>query len=103
MTFDPRITPARPDLAAQHLEGKVTAARFVEGEAREVIDAQAPVRAAPSPDAPLITEALMGERVTVYETNDEGWAWGQLADDGYVGWLPADCACSRRARRRRTR
>jgi cell wall-associated NlpC family hydrolase len=27
--------------------------------------------------------------VTVYETNDEGWCWGQLDSDGYVGWLPA--------------
>jgi len=90
MSLDPRITPARPDLAAKHLEGKVSAARFTRGEEREVIDAQAPVREAPSPDAPLMTEALMGERVTVYEFNDEGWAWGQLADDGYVGWLPAN-------------
>jgi hypothetical protein len=89
VSFDPRITPARSDLAARHLEGRVSAARFVEGEEREVIDAQAPVREAPSPDAPLMTEALMGERVTVYEFNNEGWAWGQLADDGYVGWLPA--------------
>src|SRR6185503_9239436 len=46
-------------------------------------------RAEPAPDAALMTEALMGERVTIYEFNDEGWAWGQLADDGYVGWLPA--------------
>jgi Bacterial dipeptidyl-peptidase Sh3 domain/NlpC/P60 family len=90
MNFDPRITAARPDLAAKHLEGKVSATRFVEGEEREVIDAQAPVREAPAPDAPLMTEALMGERVTVYDFNDEGWAWGQLADDGYVGWLPAN-------------
>jgi hypothetical protein len=90
VNFDPRTTPARPDLAAKHLEGKVAAARFAEGEEREVIDAQAPVRAEPSPDAPLMTEALLGERVTVYEINDEGWAWGQLADDGYVGWLPAN-------------
>src|SRR5262249_25318314 len=30
-----------------------------------------------------------GERVRVYESTDEGWAWGQLRDDGYVGWLPA--------------
>ena len=90
MNFDPRITPARPDLAAQHLEGKVTAARFVPGEAREVIDAQAPVRTAPAPDATMVTEALMGERVTIYEFNDEGWAWGQLAGDGYVGWLPTN-------------
>ncbi len=43
---------------------------------------------APRPDAPLDTEALMGERVTIYEWNEEGWAWGQLASDNYVGWLP---------------
>jgi cell wall-associated NlpC family hydrolase len=48
-----------------------------------------PLRRAPSPDAPLDTEALMGERVTVYETSDEGWAWGQLDGDGYVGFMPA--------------
>ncbi len=90
MNFDPRVTPARSDLAAKRLEGLVTAARFADGEEREVIDAQAPMRAAPAPDAPLVTEALMGERVTIYDFNDEGWAWGQLADDGYVGWLPAN-------------
>jgi cell wall-associated NlpC family hydrolase len=28
--------------------------------------------------------------VTVYDTNEEGWCWGQLAGDGYVGWLPAN-------------
>ena len=97
MNFDPRITPARPDLAAKHLEGKVAAARFLAGEEREVIDAQAPMRAGPAPDAPLVTEALMGERVTIYEFNDEGWAWGQLADDGYVGWLPANALLAPRA------
>lgn len=98
MSFDPRIAPARPDLAAKHLEGKVDAARFAKGEQREVVDAQAPVREAPSPDAPLMTEALLGERVTVYEFNDEGWAWGQLADDGYVGWLPSNALLSPRER-----
>jgi cell wall-associated NlpC family hydrolase len=97
VSFDPRITPARPDLAARHLEGRVTAARFVDGAEREVIDAQAPLRERPSPDAPLLTEALMGERVTVYELDDEGWAWGQLADDGYVGFLPANALIAPRA------
>jgi cell wall-associated NlpC family hydrolase len=90
MTFDPRITPARPDLAALHLRGKVVAARFAEGTELEVRDAQAPVRREPAPDAPLETEALHGERVTVYEENGEGWYWGQLASDGYVGWVPAN-------------
>jgi cell wall-associated NlpC family hydrolase len=86
--LDPRLTPARPDLAAEHLAGRVQAARFVEGEEREVIEPLAPLRRTPSPDATLDTEALKGERVTVYEI-EEGWAWGQLASDGYVGFLPA--------------
>ncbi len=89
MTFDPRLTPARPDLAAAYLAGQVEAARFVAGETCEVVEAQAPLRRTPSHDAPLDTEALRGERVTVYETTEEGWAWGQLESDDYVGWLPA--------------
>jgi cell wall-associated NlpC family hydrolase len=97
MSFDPRITPARPDLAAKCLEGKIEAARFVEGEEREVIDAQAPVRRAPAPDAEQTTEALMGERVMVYEFDGEGWAWGQLGSDGYVGYLPANALVAPRA------
>jgi cell wall-associated NlpC family hydrolase len=86
--FDPRLTPARADLAAKELEGQVRAPRYVEGHTYEVAEPQAPLRSAPAPDAPLLTEALKGERVTVYEVNGEGWAWGQLAADGYVGWLP---------------
>lgn len=84
---DPRLTPARPDLAARYLEGKVEAARFVDGVEQEVTAPAAPLRRAPSPEAALDTEALKGDRVTVYDRRD-GWAWGQLASDGYVGWLP---------------
>ena len=85
---DPRLTPARGDIAAKYLEGKVEAARFVEGEPFEVIAAVAPLRRAPMADAELMTQALKGERVTIYDHNSEGWAWGQLDSDGYVGWLP---------------
>jgi Bacterial dipeptidyl-peptidase Sh3 domain/NlpC/P60 family len=85
---DPRLTPARPDLAAKYLEGKVKAARFVAGEAFEISDAIAPLRDRPSAEAMLLTQALKGERVTVYDRNGEGFAWGQLNSDGYVGWLP---------------
>jgi hypothetical protein len=87
-SYDPRITPARPDLAASKLAGTVEAARFVDGHVREIAEPQAPLRRWPSPDAPLDTEALKGERVTIYDSNEEGWSWGQLAADGYVGWLP---------------
>jgi hypothetical protein len=85
---DVRLTPARDDLAAKYLEGKVKAARFVDGEIFEVFEAIAPLRRAPAADAELMTQALKGERVTIYDRDGEGWAWGQLADDGYVGWIP---------------
>ena len=85
---DPRLTPARPDLAAKYLEGKVAAARFVTGEEFEISATVAPLREGPSSDATLLTQALKGERVTIYDRNAEGFAWGQLNSDGYVGWLP---------------
>lgn len=87
--MDRRVTPARSDLAAEFLRGKVEAARFATGTPREIIAPSAPVRRSPSHDSPLETEALMGERVMVYETDGEGWAWGQLERDHYVGFLPA--------------
>jgi cell wall-associated NlpC family hydrolase len=92
---DPRLTPARPEVAAKYLEGKVKAARFVEGATFEVAEAIAPLRRAPAPDAELMTQALRGERVTVYDRNGEGWAWGQLGSDGYVGWLPESTLAKR--------
>jgi hypothetical protein len=85
---DPRLTPARPDLAAKYLEGKIDAARFVAGEEFEIAEAIAPLRERPSADAALLTQALKGERATIYDRNGEGFAWGQLNSDGYVGWLP---------------
>ena len=88
MDDDPRLTPARADLAAKYLEGKVKAARFVAGEEFEISDALAPLRRAPSSDAELSTQVFKGERATIYDRNGEGWAWGQLNSDGYVGWLP---------------
>src|SRR5258707_11339886 len=85
---DPRLTPVRPEVAAKYLEGKVKAARFVEGQEFEVAEAIAPLRLGPFADAELSTQALKGERVTVYDRNGEGFAWGQLNSDGYVGWIP---------------
>jgi hypothetical protein len=85
---DPRLTPARPDLAAKYLEGRVKAGRFAVGEAFEIAEAIAPLREGASAEATLLTQALKGERVTIYDRNSEGFAWGQLDSDGYVGWLP---------------
>ena len=93
---DPRLTPARGDIAAKFLEGQVEADRFVDGETFEIGEAIAPLRERPSSQAAPMTQALKGERVTIYDRNGEGWAWGQLDADGYVGWLP-DAALARPA------
>ncbi|MET0221752.1 MAG: NlpC/P60 family protein [Tardiphaga sp.] len=85
--MDKRLTPARPDLAAKHLEGKVDAERFVDGTELEIADGVTSVRRDPFAGAMLETQALRGERVTIYDRNEDGWAWGQLHGDGYVGWL----------------
>lgn len=86
--LDRRLTPARPDVADERLRDRVAAERFVPGAPRRVAAASAPLRRAPRHDAPLDTEALMGEPVRVFDEAD-GYAWAQLERDGYVGYLPA--------------
>ena len=87
-SLDRRLTAARADLAAEHLRGLVDAPRYAEGRAMRIIAASAPLRRSPQADAPLETEALHGEGVTLYDEQD-GWAWAQLERDQYVGYLPA--------------
>ena len=86
---DPRLTPARADLAADFLRGRVEAACFVTGTRLRVVEEVIALRSHPVPDAGLQTQALYGEEVMVYEDH-EGWAWGQLLADKYVGYLPAN-------------
>ena len=84
---DPRLTPARPDLADIRLKGTVVAERYVAGEPAWVVVPAAPLRRAPRLEAGLETEAVMGDAVTVFEVRQE-FAWVQIARDGYVGYLP---------------
>ncbi len=86
--FDPRLTPARPDLAAAHLRGKVEAARFVEGERRILLGPFAALTRVPDASAPLDSMILYGETFEAYEDKD-GWVWGRSGVDGYVGYAPA--------------
>lgn len=87
MEFDPRITPARSDLAASSLKGKVNAPHFVDGKRMIIFNGEADLRREPVPDAMLDTQALHGEIVTVYDQDEDGWSWVQLERDSYVGYL----------------
>jgi len=88
--FDRRRHPVRTDLAAISYEGQVAADRFVEGEEYRVSADRLEFRPQPRQDVSIDTEALFGENITVYEQTPEGWAWGQLETDGYVGWFSSD-------------
>ena len=88
--FDKRLTPARPDLAAEYLRGKVEAQAYLPGCEMHVVDESLPLFPKPNREGPIDTHALFGETVVVYEVDEEGWAWGQLKLDGYVGYLPTE-------------
>src|SRR5271170_6184089 len=91
--MDKRLTPARPDLAALHLKGKVEAERFVEGEKLMSLRGHTAMRARPESHCSQETELLCGELFTVYE-HKNGWTWGQIASDGYVGYIHGVSLCA---------
>ncbi len=84
---DPRLTPARPDLAAATLRGRVEAERYAEPVAMRVIAGSTPLWPDPARRR-LSSMLLFGEDFAVYEVAD-GLAWGQAARDGYVGYAAA--------------
>ena len=85
---DPRLTPARPDLAARFLAGKVEARRFADGVPLQCNVGKVWIRRRPAADAPVETEMVFGEGFTAYETKGR-YAWGQAGLDGYVGYVDA--------------
>jgi hypothetical protein len=88
-SFDKRTTPARPEVAAAHLRGKVDAARFAEGEVLQVHRGRITLWDSPYPGKRQDSELIFGDIFTVYDRMG-GWAWGQSALDGYVGWVDYD-------------
>jgi len=86
---DPRRHAYREDLAAASLRDHVKAPRYVAGEQRQLDVPVLPLRREPRFDATLDTEALFGETLTLLDER-EGWAWVQLARDGYVGYMPSE-------------
>ncbi|MEX0923220.1 MAG: NlpC/P60 family protein [Rhodovibrionaceae bacterium] len=92
-SLDPRLNAFRPDLADWQLEGRVEAARFVEGTPAQVRAGVASLRRRPEDTAPQDSQLLSGEMVTVFEDNagaDGAWAWVQNWSDRYVGYVRAE-------------
>lgn len=88
--LDRRLHPVRPDLASTDYRGQVQSERFVEGTNYSVKADKVELRARPDFECGIDTELNFGETFRVFETTKEGWSWGQLQTDGYVGWLPTN-------------
>lgn len=84
--LDRRSHAYRPDLADIRLRGRVTADRYIEGMPAEVIVPVAALHPRPDPESSIDTQALRGEALSVFDISG-GWAWVQLAADGYVGYV----------------
>jgi cell wall-associated NlpC family hydrolase len=92
-----RLPACRPDLADERLRGRVEAKRFVAGKAMEIVAPVASMRREPSATAMQTTQALLGEKISVFESHN-GWLWCQLRRDSYVGYIRAEFASDAQSR-----
>lgn len=86
MSFDPRMTLVENGLADDRLQGVLAADRFAPVASRQLVSPVAAIRAAPQADAEQLDQILYGEPFDVLEFRG-GYAFGQAARDGYVGWV----------------
>jgi hypothetical protein len=84
--LDPNLHPYRLEVAADFLEGQVTSARFVSATEYQVRGGVASLRREGREDGEQLSQALHGDIIDIYEEVD-GFGWGQMRSDGYVGWF----------------
>src|SRR3981189_2651577 len=75
----------------------VDAPHFSDGERFSICMGRAPLRVRSADGAAQDSELLFGESFTVYE-RAHGWAWGQAANDLYVGYVHEDALAAPFAR-----
>ena len=79
--------PVRGDLAHIRLAGRVFVPHYAVPMPRIVIAAGADLRVA-GETAAQVRAALSGGSVFNVLDISGGWAWGQVGEDGFVGYLP---------------
>ncbi len=94
--FDARTTLARPDLAAQGLEGRVRAEAFRATEPMRGAVPVADIHVEADPASERIDQLLHGEIFDVLDRRG-GRVWGQARRDGTVGWMEASALLPHRA------
>ncbi|MDE2618559.1 MAG: SH3 domain-containing protein [Sphingomonadales bacterium] len=87
--------PVRGDLAHVRLAGKVFVPHYAVPMERSVVAAGANLLAANKLDAE-VREVLAGGTLFNVLDMTGGWAWGQVGEDGFVGYLPLEALEERR-------
>jgi hypothetical protein len=82
------MTLARPDLAPIAYEGVQRAETYGKPRRTRVAAITAALKDAPDKAATQVSQLLFGEGFDVLR-EEGGFAWGQAARDGYVGWVDA--------------
>jgi cell wall-associated NlpC family hydrolase len=84
--LDPRLTPAREDMAAAWLKDRVKAPKYVEPVRHHIVTNVASIYRSPDSAQSIETQFLFGEPVDVLDSA-KGWAWVQSQRDSYVGYV----------------
>jgi len=79
--------PVRGDLAHIRLAGRCFVPHYAVPMPHKVIASGASLLAANKPDAEVREQLAPGTLFNVLDMTG-GWAWGQVGDDGFVGYLP---------------
>ena len=87
--------PVRGDLAHVRLAGKVFVPHYAVPMERCVAPCGARLFALNSKDSELRQELGGGTLFNVLDISG-GWAWGQVGEDGFVGYLPVEALNERR-------
>lgn len=84
--FDPAHRPVRGDLAHIRCAGRVFVPHYAVPMPHR-LTADARLTRAARADADVLEALAAGAAFNVLDIAG-GWAWGQVGDDGYVGYLP---------------
>ena len=93
---DPAHTPVRGDLAHVRLAGCYFVPHYAVPMEHKVVPCGAKLYALNSKDAE-VREVLGGGALFNVLDVTGGWAWGQVGDDGFVGYLPVEALEQRRS------
>ncbi len=87
VTLDAPHWPVRGDLAHVRLAGKVFVPHYAEPMAMKVAPCGARLLAEPKNEAEVRAELGGNSEFNVLDITG-GWAWGQIGEDGFVGYVP---------------